>query len=74
MKTRSDPAMLRTLARMASFEVGLNDMFRRELVRQLEDAAKDIECMAEDLEMEREMMREMAHDIALSRPPKALKP
>jgi hypothetical protein len=72
MKTRSDPKTLRALAHMARLKNGLLIINREELVRQLEDAATDIECMVEDLEMEREIMREMAHDIALSKPPKAL--
>jgi hypothetical protein len=72
MKTRSDPKILRALAQMARLEDGLRHINREELVHQLESAATDVEIMAEDLEMEREITREMARDIALSKPPKAL--
>jgi len=57
---------------MAQLDGGLESINREELVKQLEAAATDIEIMMEDLEMEREMTRDMAHGIALSNPPEAL--
>jgi len=69
MKTRSDPKMLRALAHVARLRL---DIDRDELVKQLEGAAFDIEYLLEDLEMERETMRAMAHQIAVINPPKEL--
>jgi hypothetical protein len=35
----------------------------------VEDAIKDIECLSEDLEMEREMTRDMCAALAIRNPP-----
>ena len=69
-RTRSDPKMLRAVAQL----IRAGSAFDREqLARQLDDAAVDIESMAEDLEMERQIMREMAHEISLLKPIKGFK-
>ena len=73
MKTRSNPATLRALAHLVRLEDGLKQINLQELAQQLEAAAWDVETLAEDLEMEREMTRAMAQDIAILRPPGALK-
>jgi hypothetical protein len=67
---RSNPAVLRALAHMARLENGLSHINIDELVYQLEAAATDLEILAEDLDMEREVTRRMAADIAVTKPPK----
>ena len=74
---RSDPKLMRELAEKMrvlalSSNCGDESLVFWQVSRELESAAVDVETMAEDLELEREMVREMAANIALSNPPKVL--
>jgi len=73
IRTRSDPVRLRAFARLLRLERGGERVNLPELIQQLEDAATDVECMAEDLEMERDVTRQMAADLAMTRPPGGFK-
>jgi hypothetical protein len=73
MKLRCYPQALRALAEMAQSEDGFKSINREMLVQQLGAVLIDLEIMAEDLDMEREMTRDMAHDIAVRTIPKALR-
>jgi len=63
MKLRTDLNALRDLV------LELRSGGREWLAGVVQNAITDIECLSEDLDMEREMTREMAADLAIRKPP-----